>query len=177
MVTDEPARPPAARRARHLPPHAARRERPRATATSSRSRRTRTSTASSTKPRIDFELLEQHAKGLIATTGCLGGAVCQALLPDDYDGARELVDRFQSIFGRDSFFIELQDHGLAEQHRVNPQLLRIARELRAPLLATNDSHYTHRARRRGARRAALRADGRDARRPEAASSSTPTSST
>jgi DNA polymerase-3 subunit alpha len=96
------------------------------------------------KPRVDFDLLERHAQGLIATTGCLGGAVSQRLLVDDYRGASELVDRFQSIFGRDSFFVELQDHGLPEQARVNPQLLRIARELRAPLLATNDSHYTHR---------------------------------
>jgi len=96
------------------------------------------------KPRVDFELLERHARGLIATTGCLGGAVSQRLLADDYEGAVELVDRFQSVFGRDSFFVELQDHGLPEQARVNPQLLRIARDLRAPLLATNDSHYTHR---------------------------------
>ena len=96
------------------------------------------------KPRADFELLERHAKGLVATTGCLGGAVSQALLADDYAGATELVERFQSIFGRDSFFVELQDHGLPEQDRVNPQLIRLARDLRAPLLATNDSHYTHR---------------------------------
>src|SRR5262245_51506976 len=96
------------------------------------------------KPRVDFDLLEHHAQGLIATTGCLGGAVSQRLIADDYQGAAELVDRFQSTFGRDSFFVELQDHGLPEQDRVNPQLLRLARELRVPLLATNDSHYTHR---------------------------------
>ncbi len=97
-----------------------------------------------TKPRADFDLLEQHHEGLIGTTGCLGGAVSQALLRDDYDRARELVARFQSVFGRDSFFVELQDHGLPEQRDVNPQLIRLARDLRAPLLATNDSHYTHR---------------------------------
>ncbi len=68
----------------------------------------------------------------------------QALLRDDYERARELVARFQSVFGRDSFFVELQDHGLPEQRDVNPQLIRLARDLRAPLLATNDSHYTHR---------------------------------
>ena len=56
----------------------------------------------------------------------------------------EHVDRFQSIFGRDSFFVELQDHGLPEQLQVNPQLIKLARDMRAPLLATNDSHYTHR---------------------------------
>ena len=96
------------------------------------------------KPRVDFDLLEQHREGLIATSGCLGGAVSQRLLADDYDGARELAAKFQSVLGRDSFFIELQDHGLPDQHRVNPNLLRIARDLQAPLLATNDSHYTHR---------------------------------
>src|SRR4051794_9950741 len=96
------------------------------------------------KPRVDFELLEQHHEGLVATTGCLGGAVSQAILRDDYDAAREHTARFQSIFGRDSFFIELQDHGLPEQLQVNPQLIRLARDMKAPLLATNDSHYTHR---------------------------------
>jgi len=96
------------------------------------------------KPRADFELLEQYDEGLIATTGCLGGAVCQALLRDDYTAARDLTARFQDILGRDNFFIELQDHGLPEQQRVNAQLLRIGTELQAPLLATNDSHYTHR---------------------------------
>jgi DNA polymerase-3 subunit alpha len=96
------------------------------------------------KPRVDFELLEQHHEGLVGTTGCLGGAVSQAILQDDYQLARQHVDRFQSIFGRDSFFVELQDHGLPEQLQVNPQLIRLARDMRAPLLATNDSHYTHR---------------------------------
>ena len=96
------------------------------------------------KPRVDFELLEQHHEGLVGTTGCLGGAVSQALLKGDYDGARTLVDRFQTVFGRDSFFVELQDHGLPEQLQVNPQLIRLARDMRAPLLATNDSHYTRR---------------------------------
>ena len=97
------------------------------------------------KPRVDFELLEQHRAGLIATSGCLGGLVSQQLLKGDYDGARESAARFQTILGRDSFFIELQDHGLPEQRQVNPQLVRIARDLQAPLLATNDSHYTHKA--------------------------------
>ena len=97
------------------------------------------------KPRVDFELLEQHHEGLVGTTGCLGGAVSQAiLLRTTTSCARQHVDRFQSIFGRDSFFVELQDHGLPEQLQVNPQLIRLARDMRAPLLATNDSHYTHR---------------------------------
>jgi DNA polymerase III subunit alpha len=95
------------------------------------------------KPRIDFELLERHRDGLIATSGCLGGLVCQRLMAGDYTAARDAAARFRDILGRDAFFIELQDHGLPEQRSVNPQLVKMARELDAPLLATNDSHYTH----------------------------------
>ncbi|HEY3096714.1 MAG TPA: DNA polymerase III subunit alpha [Acidimicrobiia bacterium] len=95
------------------------------------------------KPRIDFELLERHREGLIATSGCLGGLVCQRLMQGDYTAARDAAARFQDILGRDSFFIELQDHGLPEQCDVNPQLVKMAGELDARLLATNDSHYTH----------------------------------
>ncbi len=94
------------------------------------------------KPRVDWELLGEHHDGLIATTGCLGGVVLQALLRGDVDGATEKAARLQDIFGRDSLFVELQDHGIADQHRTNPQLIEIARHLGAPLLATNDSHYT-----------------------------------
>jgi DNA polymerase-3 subunit alpha len=96
------------------------------------------------KPRIDFDALEQYGEGIIATSGCLGSAVCQRLLADDPAGARELAGRFQDVLGRDRFFVELQDHGIADQARVNPELLRIAREVGIPLLATNDSHYTKR---------------------------------
>ena len=96
------------------------------------------------KPRTDWELLERHSEGLIATSGCLGGQVLQALLADDEDRALKLAGRLQDIFGPESFFIELQDHGLPDQRRTNPQLVDIARRLQAPLLATNDSHYTHR---------------------------------
>ena len=95
------------------------------------------------KPRLDWDLLERYNDGLIATSGCLGGVVLQALLQDDYPKARELAGRLQSIFGRESFFIELQDHGIPEQVRTNPQLLEIAKSLRAPLVATNDLHYVH----------------------------------
>jgi DNA polymerase-3 subunit alpha len=96
------------------------------------------------KPRVDWELLEEHSEGLIVTTGCLGGHVLQHLMRDDFDGAVKAASRLQDIFGRDNLFIELQDHGIPEQHRTNPQLLEIARYLQAPLLATNDSHYVHR---------------------------------
>jgi DNA polymerase-3 subunit alpha len=96
------------------------------------------------KPRVDFELLDEHSEGLIITSGCLGGHVLQHLLKDDYEGAVKVAGRLQDIFGRDSFFIEMQDHGIPEQHRTNPQLLEIAAHLQAPLLATNDSHYVQR---------------------------------
>jgi DNA polymerase-3 subunit alpha len=97
------------------------------------------------KPRVDWELLEELHDGIIATTGCLGGVVLQALLQGDVEGATEKAARLQDIFGRDSLFVELQDHGLEEQRRTNPQLLEIARRIGAPLLATNDSHYVHRS--------------------------------
>jgi DNA polymerase-3 subunit alpha len=95
------------------------------------------------KPKVDWELLEAHHEGIIATTGCLGGQVLQALLKDDEAGALAVAGRLQDIFGRENLFVELQDHGLADQKRTNPMLMRIARAIDAPLLATNDSHYTH----------------------------------
>src|SRR5690606_27272886 len=94
------------------------------------------------KPRMDFELLEKYSDGLIATTGCLGGHVLQSLLKGDEQGAIEKAARLQDIFGRDNLFVELQDHGLADQQRTNPKLIEIAKKIKAPLLATNDSHYT-----------------------------------
>jgi len=96
------------------------------------------------KPRLDWELLEQHHEGVIASTGCLGGHVLQSLVHGDFDGALKKAGRLQDIFGRDNLFVELQDHGIPDQRRTNPELVEIARRLGAPLLATNDSHYTHR---------------------------------
>ncbi|HYN34963.1 MAG TPA: DNA polymerase III subunit alpha [Ilumatobacteraceae bacterium] len=95
------------------------------------------------KPRMDWELLEKYSDGLIATTGCLGGQVLQALLNGDEKGAVDKAARLQDIFGRDNLFVELQDHGLQAQRDTNPKLLEIAKKIGAPLLATNDSHYTH----------------------------------
>jgi DNA polymerase III subunit alpha len=94
------------------------------------------------KPRMDWDLLERHAEGLIATTGCLGSVVQQALLDGDRDSALKRAGRLQDIFGRDNLFVELQDHGIAAQRRCNPELVWIADQLGAPLLATNDLHYT-----------------------------------
>jgi DNA polymerase-3 subunit alpha len=97
------------------------------------------------KPRCDWELLQRHHQGIVATTGCLGGVVLQALLRDDFKRATELAARLQDIFGRESLFVELQDHGLPEQARTNPELIRLAQRIQAPLLATNDSHYVSRS--------------------------------
>ncbi|HEX6417498.1 MAG TPA: DNA polymerase III subunit alpha [Acidimicrobiales bacterium] len=96
------------------------------------------------KPRVDWDTLSDHSEGLIATTGCLGGHVLQSLLQGDVEGATAKAARLQDIFGRDNLFVELQDHGIPEQHKTNPQLLDLARRIKAPLLATNDSHYVHR---------------------------------
>ena len=97
------------------------------------------------KPRIDWELLEEHSSGLIATTGCLGGHVLQSLLNGDEAGALAKAARLQDIFGKDNLFVEVQDHGIANQKRTNPQLIEIARKIGAPLLATNDSHYVNKS--------------------------------
>ena len=96
------------------------------------------------KPKIDWELLEKYHHGLIATTGCLGGHVLQSLLNGDEKGALDKAGRLQEIFGKDHLFVEIQDHGLAAQRDTNPKLIEIAHRIGAPLLATNDSHYTHR---------------------------------
>ena len=96
------------------------------------------------KPRCDWETLADHSEGLIATTGCLGGQVPQFLLRGDIDEALARAGRLQEIFGRDNFFVEMQDHGIPEQHQINPHLIDIAKKLDAPLLGTNDSHYTRR---------------------------------
>ena len=96
------------------------------------------------QPRIDWELLHEHHEGLIATSGCLGGHVLQRLMKGDITGAHDCAGRLQDIFGKDNFFIEVQDHGLVDQKRTNPLLIELARKIGAPLLATNDTHYTNR---------------------------------
>jgi len=93
------------------------------------------------KPRVDWEVLDNHSEGIIATTGCLGGHVLQSLLRDDFEGAVEKAGRLQEIFGRGNLFVELQDQGLPEQIRTNPHLVELAKQIGAPLVATNDSHY------------------------------------
>jgi DNA polymerase III subunit alpha len=94
------------------------------------------------KPRIDKELLAQHAEGLIGTSACLGGEVLKRLADGDERAARQAADEYRSILGRDNFFIEVQDHGVPEQARLHPQLVELARGMGIPMLATNDTHYT-----------------------------------
>ena len=93
------------------------------------------------KPRIDHEHLARYSEGLIGLSACLGGEVAKALEVDDWDLARAAAGRYGEIFGPDRFFLEMQDHGLAEQRRLNEQLLRLAPEVGLPLVVTNDLHY------------------------------------
>ncbi len=93
------------------------------------------------KPRVDHELLQKHHDGLIALSACLAGEIPRALLRSDYETARRTAAEYAAMFGEDHFYIELQDHGLEEQKRLNPQLLRLANELNLPLVCTNDAHY------------------------------------
>ena len=94
------------------------------------------------KPRMDRELLETYAGGLIATTGCPSGEVQTRLRLGQYDEARQAAADYRDIFGRDNFFCELMDHGLDIERRVQDDLLKLAKDLDLPLLATNDLHYT-----------------------------------
>ena len=93
------------------------------------------------KPRVDWDVLSDHSQGLIATTGCLGGQVLQALLHGDQRGATAIASRLQDIFGKDSLFVEIQDHGIPAQRQTYSQLIDVAKAIGAPLLATNDGHY------------------------------------
>jgi DNA polymerase-3 subunit alpha len=94
------------------------------------------------KPRVDRELLEQYATGLIATTGCPSGEIQTRLRMGDYDSAKRVAAELQDIFGKDNFFCELMDHGLDIERRVHAGLKQLAGELAIPLVATNDLHYT-----------------------------------
>jgi DNA polymerase III subunit alpha len=97
------------------------------------------------KPRADRELLAEYAQGLIATTGCPSGEVQTWLRIGDYEKARASAAEFRDIFGKDNYYLELMDHGLDIEVRVRDDQLRLARDLQLPIIATNDSHYTHRS--------------------------------
>ena len=93
------------------------------------------------KPRIDDELLEKYPEGLICLSACIAGEIPKKLLNGDYNAAKEKALYYQKLFGKDNFFIELQNHGLEEELRINNDLIRISNETGAELVVTNDSHY------------------------------------
>ena len=93
------------------------------------------------KPRIDLELLKKHSDGLICLSACIAGKIPQLLLQGDYDGALAYAKELESYFDKGDFYIEIQDHGLEEQKRTNPLLVKIAKEMGVKVVATNDAHY------------------------------------
>jgi DNA polymerase-3 subunit alpha len=95
------------------------------------------------RPRIDYELLAKHSKGLIALSACLRGAVTEAVVDQKYEQARENAYRLRDIFGKGNFFLEAQDQGLEIEKGVNRELVRLSKETGIPLVATNDCHYLH----------------------------------
>jgi len=96
------------------------------------------------KPRIDLDLLAEHSKGLIALSACLRGHIPETLLADKYDDARRLAHTYADVFGRNNFFLEIQDHHLDQDRRLTPEMNRLSQETGLPLVATNDSHYLRR---------------------------------
>ena len=95
------------------------------------------------KPRVDLEVLEEFHEGIIALSACLAGEVQRYVARGLYEEGKEAALRYERIFGKGNFFLELQDHGIAEQQLVNQGLLRMSRETGIPLVATNDVHYTY----------------------------------
>ena len=95
------------------------------------------------KPRVDMELLEQYHEGIIALSACLSGEVARNLARGFYEEGKEAALRYEKIFGKGNFFLELQDHGIPEQRQVNHELIRMSRETGIELVATNDVHYTY----------------------------------
>jgi DNA polymerase-3 subunit alpha len=93
------------------------------------------------KPRISKKFLAEHSKGLIGLSGCLKGEVAENLMEEKYDFARAAASFYRDVFGKDNFFLEIQDQGLEMEHRIHPNLFRLEKELGLPMVATNDSHY------------------------------------
>ncbi|MGI6212251.1 MAG: DNA polymerase III subunit alpha [Anaerovoracaceae bacterium] len=96
------------------------------------------------KPRIDKDVLREHSKGIICLSACLAGNVQHCLLERDYDGAKKEAEALRDIFGDGNFFLEIQDQGLEEEARINPELARLSKELGIPMACTNDVHYVNR---------------------------------
>src|SRR5208283_201897 len=97
------------------------------------------------KPRIDKELLAAHKDGLVALSGCLAAEIPELILKDQLDKARQTIDWFKQTLGPDNFYLELQNHGIAEQAKVNRHLIAWAPEFKLKLVATNDVHYVEKA--------------------------------
>ena len=97
------------------------------------------------RPRVDDELLAKYHEGLIALSACLAGEIPSRLVAGDYDGAVKSAEKYSRIFGKDNFFIELQNHGIAEQRQILPSLAKLARECGLGMVATNDVHYIKRS--------------------------------
>lgn len=95
------------------------------------------------RPRVDLEVLEQYHEGLIALSACLAGEVPRYIQKGLVDEAKKVALKYQNIFGKDNYFLELQDHGIPAQQSVNSVLLRMSKELDIPLVVTNDVHYTY----------------------------------
>ena len=95
------------------------------------------------RPRVDFETLEKYHEGLICLSACLAGEIPRYIVRGLYEEARGVAQKYAACFGKDHFFLELQDHGIADQHLVNQQLVRMSRELGIGLVCTNDVHYTY----------------------------------
>ncbi len=93
------------------------------------------------KPRVSKRFLAEHAKGLIGSSGCLSGELCEELLAGHYEKARAVALEYQDIFGKGNFYLEIQDQGLEAERKIQNDLFRLERELDIPLIATNDSHY------------------------------------
>src|SRR5579872_5651690 len=93
------------------------------------------------KPRVSKKFLAEHSRGLIGLSGCLKGEVAERLMENNYEAARTAAGTFTDIFGKDRFFLEIQDQGLAMEHRIHPGLFQLEKDLGLPLVATNDSHY------------------------------------
>ena len=93
------------------------------------------------KPRIDKDLLASHSEGLIGLSACLRGEVAVALSAERYDAARQSAHDLQDIFGKSNFYLEIQDQGMPEEHKINPHLIRLSHDTEIPLVATNDCHY------------------------------------
>ncbi|MEG2429671.1 MAG: PHP domain-containing protein, partial [Oscillospiraceae bacterium] len=93
------------------------------------------------KPRIDHQLLSEHSEGLIALSACLGGEIPRALIANNYEKAKEIALFYKKTFGKENYFIEIQNHNILAQRKILPLLRRLSQELDIGLVATNDAHY------------------------------------